>query len=96
LSECNNALQPQDGVDTGFFLPPPHLFTNLQNDQTKANLICTWLKLRHVLLHCLTVESRRLSIKQWRTLVSVGNMGPAPSNPKKVAHAMEMHDHLHT
>ncbi|KAL0565908.1 hypothetical protein V5O48_016111 [Marasmius crinis-equi] len=90
LSNHNNALAPTAGTDRGFFLPPPRLFVTPVSDETKVKLVCNWLKMRHVLLYGLVIGSRRLSNKEWRSLLLLGTEGEAPSHPKRVSRANEM------
>ncbi|KAJ8094360.1 hypothetical protein PM082_010794 [Marasmius tenuissimus] len=90
LSAHDNSLRAPDGVSGGYPLPPPWLFINPQRDDMKATLICNWLKLRQVLLYRLSVESRRLSNKQWRALLMIAGPGTRPSDPKRVLRSKEM------
>ncbi|KAK1224724.1 hypothetical protein PQX77_012356 [Marasmius sp. AFHP31] len=90
LSAHDNSVRTPDGVGGGYSLPPPQLFINPQRDETKATLICNWLKLRQVLLYRLSVESRRLSNKEWRALLMDASPGTSPSDPKRVLRFEEM------
>ncbi|KAK1216463.1 hypothetical protein PQX77_020905 [Marasmius sp. AFHP31] len=90
LSAHDNSVRAPDGVGGGYSLPPPRLFINPQRDETKATLICNWLKLRQVLLYRLSVESRRLSNKEWRALLMNAGPGTSPSDPKRALRFKEM------
>ncbi|KAL0057410.1 hypothetical protein AAF712_015946, partial [Marasmius tenuissimus] len=90
LSTHDNSLWAPDGAGGGYPLPPPWLFINPQCDDMKATLICNWLKLREVLLYRLSVDSRRLSNKQWRALLMIAGPGTGPSDPRRVLRSKEM------
>ncbi|KAK1233985.1 hypothetical protein PQX77_002825 [Marasmius sp. AFHP31] len=80
LSDHNQSLPAANGFNGGYVLPPSRLLSNPQNDMTRGRLFCNWLKLRHLLIYCLSTRSRRLSNKQWRCLLEVGGSGSTNIN----------------
>ncbi|EEB98609.1 hypothetical protein MPER_01854, partial [Moniliophthora perniciosa FA553] len=74
LSGYNQSLEAPEGVDRGFYLPPPRVLVIPESESKRAKYFAGWLKLREVFLYRLSVpDIRGLTNKQWRALLDVSD-----------------------
>ncbi|KAL0563942.1 hypothetical protein V5O48_018115 [Marasmius crinis-equi] len=79
LSHHNLSTDPPPGQVRGYFLPPPRILVALLKDNSKAEVICNWLKVRDVVVYRISAEHCRLTAKEWRSFLNVcgGNSAQA-------------------
>ncbi|EEB99182.1 hypothetical protein MPER_01189, partial [Moniliophthora perniciosa FA553] len=70
LSGYNQSLEAPEGVDRGFYIPPPRVLVVPESEAKRAKLV----KIPEVVLYQLSVPGiQRLSNKQWRALLDISD-----------------------
>lgn len=66
----------REGVNAGYALPDPGLFVSPANDETKAQYLAMWLKIRDIMIHRLLSSFEPLPNKLWRSILAIEKTTP--------------------
>ncbi|KAJ8074360.1 hypothetical protein PM082_009976 [Marasmius tenuissimus] len=93
LSHHDLTIPPPPGHDRGYWVPPARLFVTPDRDESKLTLLRNWLRLREVIIFRATTGASRLSVKDWRSLLTISG-----GDSKKVSDTRsgKRHDSMRT